>query len=451
MCHRLIFAFALPVVLILLVSTPLRAESAASAPNDLPSLAPMLERAVPAVVNIAVLSRSPLEDNPLFQDPFFRHFFDLPEEPQPEFSAGSGVIVDAGRGYVLTNNHVVVNAIETSVTLADGRRLSAELVGSDPGTDVALLRIPPQNLTALRFGDSDALRVGDYVVAIGNPFGIGQTATLGIVSALGRTGLSTQGYENFIQTDASINPGNSGGALVDLRGRLVGINAAIIGPAGGNVGIGFAVPSNMARAVMEQLVAYGEVRRGMLGVLVRDLTPDLAQALGLDVVGALVTQVLEDTPAERAGIEAGDVIVAVDGRSVTGAAALRARIGLVLAGQSVTISVVRENRSLTIRARIEAAPKARSKPEIEPPPDSPIKGATLRNLPDGAEGVLVASVAPGSPASRYGLREDDVITAVNRILVRNVVELEKAFEAGGKLLVLTVDRGGTVLIVVVER
>ena len=448
MWRRLNFAFALPLVLILLAATPLRAESAATAPNDLPSLAPMLEGAVPAVVNIAVLSRSPFEDNPLFQDPFFRHFFDLPEEPQPQLSAGSGVIVDAERGYVLTNNHVVANALEIAVTLADGRRLAAELVGGDPGTDIALLRIPAQNLKALEFGDSDTLRVGDYVVAIGNPFGIGQTATLGIVSALGRTGLSTQGYENFIQTDASINPGNSGGALVDLRGRLVGINAAIIGPAGGNIGIGFAVPSNMARAVMEQLVAWGEVRRGILGVLVRDLTPDLAQALRLDVIGALVTQVLEDTPAERAGIKAGDVIVAVDGLPVTGAARLRARIGLVQAGQSVTISVVRDDRSLTIRARIEAVPKTQPEPEADTPAETLIEGATLRNFNGG---VLVVSLADGSPAWRYGLRKGDVIAAANRAPVRNVAELEKAFEAGGNLLALTIDRDDSVLIIVVER
>jgi len=344
----------LPLILFFATVGQSPAEGPDAQVGPIPTLAPVVERATPAVVNIAVLSQSPGQDNPLYQDPFFRRFFDLPEQPQPRLSAGSGVIVDARRGYVLTNHHVIENAREIVITLKDDRRLSAELVGSDPGTDIAVLKVPAENLTALEFGDSDALLVGDYVVAIGNPFGIGQTVTSGIVSALGRVGLNIEGYENFIQTDASINPGNSGGALIDLRGRLIGINTAIIGPAGGNVGIGFAVPGNMARMVMEQLIVHGEVRRGQLGVLIQDVTPDLAEALQLgNRRGALVTQILKGSPAERAGLQVGDVIAAVDGRPVTGAAALRTRVGLVRAGETVALSVIRQGRELTVVARLE--------------------------------------------------------------------------------------------------
>src|SRR3954454_256653 len=237
-----------------------------------PTLAPILERVTPAVVNIAVLQRSPEEQNPLLRDPFFRRFFGMPQQSEPQIAAGSGVIVDAKNGYVITNSHVVKDAREILITLKDNRRLPAKLVGSDPGTDVAVLKVDPKNLVEAKFGDSDALQVGDFVMAIGNPFGIGQTATSGIVSALGRSGLSVEGYEHFIQTDAPINPGNSGGALINLKGELIGINSAIIGPSGGNVGIGFAVPAVIARAVMNQLVRFGEVRRGRLGISMQNVT-----------------------------------------------------------------------------------------------------------------------------------------------------------------------------------
>ena len=251
--------------------------------RGLPTLAPLVNEVTPAVVNISVITRSPLEANPLFADPYFRRFFNLPDQPQrQEQAAGSGVIVDAARGYVITNHHVIRNAEQVIVTLKDRRQLPAKLVGTDPGTDIAVLQIDAKGLSAIRIGDSDTLQVGDYVIAIGNPFGIGQTVTSGIVSALGRSGLSPEGFEDFIQTDASINPGNSGGALVNLRGELVGINSAIIGPSGGNVGIGFAVPSNMARIVMNQIVRFGEVRRGRLGIEMADLTPALAKKLGVN-------------------------------------------------------------------------------------------------------------------------------------------------------------------------
>ena len=312
--------------------------------DGLPTLAPTLEKIMPAVVNIAVLHKSPEEQNPLLRDPFFRRFFGLPGQSQPQMSAGSGVIVDAKNGYVITNAHVVNGAREISVTLKDNRRLPAKLLGADPGTDIALLKIEPRNLAESKWGDSDALQVGDFVLAIGNPFGIGQTATSGIVSALGRSGLSAEGYEHFIQTDASINPGNSGGALANLRGELIGINTAIIGPAGGNVGIGFAVPSVIARAVMDQLARFGEVKRGRLGVAMQNVVG------GGD--GASVTEVEARSPAAEAGLRKGDVIVALNGRAVRGAAELRARLSVVPVGERVELGIQRGGQPQLIRATV---------------------------------------------------------------------------------------------------
>jgi Do/DeqQ family serine protease len=329
--------------------------------SAIPTLAPMLREVTPGVVNIATRARGPSE-NPLLRDPFFRRFFDIPDQPdQPrETSAtGSGVIVDARRGYVLTNNHVVEEADAIEVTTKDNQRFRARLIGRDPGTDVAVLQIQGQGLQALPFGDSDRLEVGDYVVAIGNPFGLGQTVTSGIVSALGRGGLRVEGYEDFIQTDASINPGNSGGALVDLRGRLVGLNTAILAPSGGNVGIGFAVPINMARAVMDQIIEYGEVRRGRIGIAVQDLTPEIAAAMRVGAgEGAVVAQVEPGSSAERAGFKRGDVVVAIDGVPIHSSTQVRNHVGLKRVGQSVAVTIERDGAKRVLTATIQDGPNS---------------------------------------------------------------------------------------------
>jgi Do/DeqQ family serine protease len=358
---------SLPVVLALAFTAPFAALPQAWAQSrspvleaqPAPSLAPLVRTVTPAVVNISVVSTMRVEENPLYRDPFFRRFFNVPDQPQTQQrqAAGSGVIVDAGRGYVMTNNHVVARADKIAVTLKDGRTLNAKLIGTDPGTDIAVLQIPAENLTALPFGDSSAMEVGDYVVAIGNPFGLGQTVTSGIVSALGRSGLRIEGYEDFIQTDASINPGNSGGALVDLRGRLIGINTAIIAPSGGNVGIGFAVPINMARSVFEQIVQYGKVQRGRVGVQVQDVTPDIASAIGLaQPTGALIAKVEPNSPAAKAGLRQGDVVLSINGAAVRNSADLRNRVGLVRVGENVDVTYRRGEDERSIKMRVADIP-----------------------------------------------------------------------------------------------
>ncbi|MBY3591322.1 DegQ family serine endoprotease [Rhizobium bangladeshense] len=433
-------------------ATPQTPGSSAASSASLPTLAPMLERVTPAVVNIAVASKAPAEDNPLYSDPGFRRFFNLPElQPRARMSAGSGVIVDAANGYVLTNHHVVDGGTEISVTLKDGRRLSAKLIGSDKDTDLALLKIDAHNLTAIQIGDSDALKVGDYVVAIGNPFGLGQTVTSGIVSALGRSGLNIEGYEDFIQTDASINPGNSGGALVTLDGKLIGINTAIISPAGANVGIGFAVPSNMAASVMGQLASHGKVERGRLGIGIQDLTPDLAEALGLgDLRGALVANVEPGSAAERAGLKTGDVVTAIDGRPIHGSTDLRNRIGLTPAGSNVNLTVKRGGIEQVVTVRITAEDK-----ESADVSGTPLEGARMREVSDagfqaGASGVMIESVAPGSAAARAGLRTGDVIVAVNRVPVASVADLRRTIAEEPAILALELIRDGGRLLLVVR-
>ena len=420
------------------LSAPLLAQPAGLPTRDgLPTLAPILEKVTPAVVNIAVLQKSPEQDNPLMRDPFFRRFFGMPQQSEPQIAAGSGVIVDAKNGYVVTNAHVVKDAQEIQITLKDNRRLPAKLVGADPGTDIAVLKVDPKGLVDARWGDSDALQVGDFVMAIGNPFGLGQTATSGIVSALGRSGLSMEGYEHFIQTDAPINPGNSGGALINLKGELIGINSAIIGPSGGNVGIGFAVPSVMARAVMEQLIKFGEVKRGRLGIA-------MTNAIGVE--GAQIAEVEPNSPAATAGLRKGDVVVALNGHPVRGSAELRARLGVVPAGDTVELKVQRGKETEVVKARIGEVDRAQaaggqSLPELN--------GASLaeverRGLPGKNRAVLVNSVEAGSPAFQHGLRQGDVIIGVNQRRVTSVPELSKALRASGRLA-LNVVRGDFLL------
>lgn len=337
---------------------PAVAPAASAEARGLPTLSPMLRKAVPAVVSITVEARDSIEDNPLYRDPFYRRFFEERASPQREVvAAGSGVIIDAKHGLVLTNNHVVNNAIRIGVALSDGRRIEAKLVGSDPATDIALLRIGAPDLVALPLGNSDVLEIGDYVVAIGNPFGLGQTVTMGIISALGRTGLGIEGYEDFIQTDAAVNPGNSGGALVDIEGRLVGINAAIVGVSGGNVGIGFAIPINMAREIADQLSRYGKVARGQLGVAIADHPAAMPAASATAVApGAMVTQVVAGSAADIAGLRPGDVIVAFNEHPVVSAAQLRTRVGLVRAGEPIDIELLRNGNRMRASAVVSGAP-----------------------------------------------------------------------------------------------
>lgn len=427
---------------------PVTAQTAAPQAVDARSLPDVLEKVTPAVVNIAVTSQAPDETNPLFNDPYFRRFFDLPQMPQqrPRMSAGSGVIVDAAKGYVLTNHHVVEGAGEIAVTLKDRRRFTAELVGSDKATDIAVLKIEADNLIALPVGDADALRVGDGVVAIGNPFGLGQTVTSGIVSALGRSGINVEGYEDFIQTDASINPGNSGGALVTTDGRLIGINTAIIAPAGGNVGIGFAVPIDMASAVMKQIIEHGEVRRGRIGVSIQDLTPDLAEALGVkDAYGAVVGSVEENSPAAKAGLQAGDIIVALDGRPISGSADLRNRVGLAPVDSEVEVSWLRDGESHSAGVRVEAE-NGGTTGAANALPDR-LAGATFQ---DASGNVFVEAVEPDSPAARAGIRPGDVIAAVNRQPVKSVTDLRRLLGEARGTVALDLFRGGSRLLLVVR-
>ncbi len=452
-----ILRFACAAVLILAVA------AAPAAPPFLmgreghkPTLAPMLKKALPGVVNISTRSTIRVEENPLFSDPFFRRFFDIPDVPleRESQSLGSGVIVDADKGYILTNNHVIDKADEISVTLRDGRHFQARVVGTDPEVDLAVIQIEARGLTALPFGDSDALEVGDFVVAIGNPFGLGQTVTSGIVSALGRSGLGIEGYEDFIQTDASINPGNSGGALVDLDGRLVGINTAIVGPAGGNVGIGFAIPSNMARNIMEQLIRYGEVRRGQLGVYIQDVTPDLARAFGLRRArGAVITQVIPGSPADRAGLKEGDVVVKVNGESIDNAADLRNAIGLLRVGAEARIEIIRDGRRRTVKVRIRERSQERARAgAIDPRLDGAVLGAIEPGHPlaGQVEGVEVLEVKRGSPAWVAGLRKGDIIVSVNRQRVKSVADVKRAVRQGRDGLLLNIRRGDGALYLVIR-
>ena len=437
------------------LACPVRADAALPVAVDgeeLPSLAPVLERVTPSVVNVYTQTRVRVR-SPLLDDPFFRRFFNVPERARERVSQslGSGVIVDADQGYILTNNHVIAGADDISVTLADGRSFEAEVIGTDPATDLAMVRITADDLVALPFADSRALRVGDFVVAVGNPFGLGQTVTSGIVSALGRTTFRELEFQNFIQTDASINPGNSGGALINLRGELVGINSAIFTPSGGNVGIGFAIPSAMAQSVMAQLAEHGEVRRGTLGIFVQDLTADLAGAFGLQQgAGVLIAEIVSGSSAERAGLLAGDLITAVAGNPVTRALEFHNYEGQFPVGEDVTVAYLRDGKTRDARLKVQA-PRTLDGGDL----DARLAGAHFEELPmkqrsERVRGVLLGELSADSRLARRGLRPGDVVMGVNEVRVRDLAEFEEAVDAARGTLYLEILRRGRDYVVRVD-
>ena len=428
-------------------------------PQPLPSLADMLERVNPAVVNIATRSMV-RESNRLLEDPFFRRFFNVPKSRQRyrrTQSAGSGVVVDAAAGYIVTNAHVVKNADEISIGVSDGRTLQATLVGMDPEVDLALLQVPAEDLTEIDYADSGRLRVGDFVVAIGNPFGLNQTVTSGIISALGRSGLGIEGYEDFIQTDASINPGNSGGALVDLNGRLVGINTAIFAPSGGNIGIGFAIPANMVSAVTAQLIEKGEINRGFVGAIVQPLNRELAKAFGVISgegvpQGVVVVDVQAGSSAEQAGLEPGDVIVQMGSNPIVSVADFSAQAAVMFIGDEVEVRYVRqgEKRQATLRIVADQQQAIAGK-SLAPW----LRGVQLQNLREDGEimpgaGVVATEVNPRSPAYGFGLRAGDVIVAANRVVVEDIAGLREAVRRDARQLLLRIFRNGRFYYVVIR-
>ena len=420
--------------------------------QPLPSLAPVLKQVTPSVVNVYTQTRVRVR-SPLLDDPFFRRFFNIPDAPRERVSQslGSGVVVDAEKGYVLTNNHVIAGADEIAVGLKDGRSLEAKLIGTDPDTDLAVIQIPAEDLTALHLANSDELQVGDFVVAVGNPFGLGQTVTSGIVSALGRTGLRGLEYQNFIQTDASINPGNSGGALINLRGELVGINSAIFTPSGGNVGIGFAIPSSMASYVMAQLIEFGEVRRGTLGLIVQDLTPDLAGAFSIDPgKGVLVAEVADDSAADEAGLEPGDVIVRIEKQAVNSAQDFHNAQGRLAIGESLRVEYLRKGKSRNTTMVVGAVPVLNGADL-----DYRLQGARFTDLTDryrqlDLTGVLLDDLDAGSRLARQGLRPGDIIAGANRQQVHNLADFRKLVEGTRGSLLLQVWRDGRSYVVRVD-
>lgn len=416
----------------------------------------MLEDVLPSVVNISTEGRVSAGSSPFQSDPFFERFFNMMPDSQPRQrrtqSLGSGVIIDSESGYVVTNHHVIENADQIRVRLDDGRSFEAKVVGADPEADVAVIQIPAQGLKAINIGDSDSLRVGDFVVAIGNPFGLSQTATSGIVSALGRSGLGIEGYEDFIQTDASINQGNSGGALVNLRGELIGVNTAILARGGGNVGIGFAIPVNMVVSLTAQIIEFGEVRRGRLGVHIQDLTPELAQAFGVEAgSGALISKVIPDSAAKAADLREGDVITMVNGRAIKGATELRNVIGLARADEEIELTYIRDRKSFNKKIRIRAV-VAESGRGIQI--SESFEGARLEDVDDsssqnGQPGIRVVEVASGSAAWQAGLRSGDIILSVNRQWVFSLEDLVQIVNGRTSGLLLNIQRGESALFLVI--
>lgn len=442
--NQLLSAIALSVGLSLSASVPVFAAIPSQVPGQaaIPSLAPMLEKVLPAVVSVQVegtavqIQRVPEELKKYFGD-------ESPDQQaQPFEGLGSGVIIDAAKGYILTNNHVISQADKISVQLNDGREFDAKLIGGDDQSDIALLQVQnPSNLTQIAIADSDKLRVGDFAVAVGNPFGLGQTATSGIVSALGRSGLNLEGLENFIQTDASINRGNSGGALLNLNGELIGINTAILAPGGGSIGIGFAIPSNMAKTLAQQLIQFGEIKRGLLGIKGMEMSADIAKAFNINVQrGAFVSEVLPNSGSAKAGIKSGDVIVSLNDKPLSSFAELRSRIATTEPGAKVKLGLIRDGKPLNVEVTLDKSTSSSASAELIAPA---LQGATLSDgqLKDGTKGIRIDTVEKSSPAAQAGLHQEDVIIGVNRNRVQSIAELRKVLESKPAVIALQVMRG----------
>ncbi|MDQ7091323.1 MAG: Do family serine endopeptidase [Methylococcales bacterium] len=422
--------------------------------TPLPSLSSMLKQVNPAVVNISTFSTAQKTYNPLLNDPFFKHFFQIPKQHpgqqqrrKKQQSAGSGVIINKAEGLVVTNHHVVNNADEVHVALIDGRSFPAKIVGHDPELDIALLKIDADNLNEVPLANSDLLEVGDFAVAIGNPFGLGQTVTTGIISALGRTGLGIEGYENFIQTDASINPGNSGGALVSLKGELIGINTAIIAPSGGNVGIGFAIPINIVKASVQQIQQYGEVRRGQIGVTIQDINPELRRAFNLKngQQGVLVTGVINHSSAQKAGIKPGDVIINIDDKPTTSTGQLRTRIGIKSIGDSVVVALIRMGNLKQFTVKVGKNENKENKGLNH----KLLVGLQLENNSQG-QGVIIIGMKPNSFAASKGLRRGDIILGVNKQVANTINELKSILQKNDKNILLLINRQGRIFYSVIR-
>lgn len=450
--NQLLSALALCVGFALPASFPVYAAMPSQVPGQapLPTLAPMLEKVLPAVVSVKVEGTA--QQSQRIPEELKKYFGeDGTDQAQPFEGLGSGVVIDAAKGYVLTNNHVISEADKISVQMNDGREFEAKLIGGDDQSDIALLQLQnATNLTQIAVADSDKLRVGDFAVAVGNPFGLGQTATSGIISALGRSGLNLEGLENFIQTDASINRGNSGGALLNLNGELIGINTAILAPGGGSVGIGFAIPSNMARTLAQQLIDFGEVKRGLLGIKGMEMSADIAKAFNLNVQrGAFVSEVLPNSGSAKAGIKSGDVIVSLNDKPLSSFAELRSRIATTEPGTKVKLGLLREGKPMTVEVTLDKSTSSSASAEMIAPA---LQGATLSDgqLKDGTKGITLESVEKSSPAAQAGLHEEDVIIAVNRTRVQSIAEMRKVLENKPAVIALQIVRGNDTLYILLR-
>lgn len=450
---QLLSALALSVGLSLPVAFPAAAAIPSQIPGQsaIPSLAPMLEKVLPAVVSVKVEGTA--VQNQRIPDELKKYFGEEApdQQAQPFESLGSGVVIDAAKGYVLTNNHVISQANKISVQMNDGREFDAKLIGGDDQSDIALLQLQnASHLTQITIADSDKLRVGDFAVAVGNPFGLGQTATSGIISALGRSGLNLEGLENFIQTDASINRGNSGGALLNLNGELIGINTAILAPGGGSIGIGFAIPSNMAKTLAQQLMQFGEVKRGLLGIKGMEMSADIAKAFNLDVQrGAFVSEVLANSGSAKAGVKSGDVIVSLNGKPLNSFAELRSRIATTEPGTKVKLGLLRDGKPLEVEVTLDKSTSSSASAELIAPA---LQGAALSDgqLKDGTKGIVLDSVEKSSPAAQAGLHQEDVIIGVNRDRVRSIAEMRKIMESKPTIIALQIVRGNDTLYILLR-